>query len=126
MISGISLRAALKLMLEDVNGTELAYIIEDEVMKITTRDKADTIQQVRVYPVADLVISPVIQPQIAQSVAGQAGGGAGAVAWAVLAAAAPRAAAALAAVARAALAAAAPRAAAAVASSPSRIPARPR
>jgi hypothetical protein len=78
VISGITLRAALKLMLEDVGGTELAYIIEDEVMKITTRDKADTIQQVRVYPVADLVISPIIQPQIAQQAqqtSGAQGGG---------------------------------------------------
>ncbi|QDT53148.1 hypothetical protein Pan44_11630 [Caulifigura coniformis] len=77
VISGITLRAALKLMLEDVGGTELAYIIEDEVMKITTREKADTIQQVRVYPVADLAISPIVQPMIAQSIAGSAGGGQG-------------------------------------------------
>ena len=74
VISGITLRAALKLMLEDVGGTELAYIIEDEVMKITTREKADTIQQVRVYPIADLAIQPAWQPGMAQQAMSMVGG----------------------------------------------------
>ncbi|MCA9088707.1 MAG: VWA domain-containing protein [Planctomycetaceae bacterium] len=60
VISGISLKSALKLLLEDVNGVPLTYVIEDEVMKITTQTKADEVLQTRVYPVADLVIP--IQP----------------------------------------------------------------
>lgn len=60
VMSGISLRSALKLMLEDVGGIQLTYIIEDEVMKITTQTKADEKLQTRVYPVADLVIP--VQP----------------------------------------------------------------
>ncbi len=53
VISGISLRSALKLMLEQ---HDLTYIIEDEVMKITTSEYANQLLQTRVYPVADLVI----------------------------------------------------------------------
>ncbi len=68
VISGISLRSALKLMLENVNGTPLTYVIEDEVMKITTEEKALEKYQTRVYPVGDLVIP--IQPL-------QGGGGVG-------------------------------------------------
>ena len=60
VISGITLRSALKLMLEDVGGVGLTYVIEDEVMKITTQTRAEEILQTRVYPVADLVIP--IQP----------------------------------------------------------------
>ncbi|MEZ5941882.1 MAG: hypothetical protein R3C18_10845 [Planctomycetaceae bacterium] len=70
VISGISLRSALKLLLEDVGGIELTYVIEDEVMKITTQLKADETLQTRVYPVADLVI-PV------QPLGGGFGGGGG-------------------------------------------------
>ena len=56
VISGITLRSALKLMLENVNGTPLTFVIEDEVMKITTEEKALEKYQTRVYPVGDLVI----------------------------------------------------------------------
>lgn len=52
-LSGISLRSALKLMLEP---HLLTYIVEDEVMKITTQIKAEELLQIRVYPVGDLVI----------------------------------------------------------------------
>jgi len=55
-LSGISLRSALKIMLENVGGTALTYIIEDEIMKITTVDAANEKRSTRVYPVADLVI----------------------------------------------------------------------
>ncbi|MBL8851427.1 MAG: hypothetical protein JNG89_17215 [Planctomycetaceae bacterium] len=58
VVNGIKLRSGLKLLLEDVNQVELAYVIEDEVMKITTKDEADNTLQTRVYPVADLVIQP--------------------------------------------------------------------
>jgi hypothetical protein len=47
------LRSALKLMLEP---HELTYVIQDEVMQITTVTKADEKMTARVYPVADLVI----------------------------------------------------------------------
>ncbi|MEZ6055377.1 MAG: hypothetical protein R3C01_01610 [Planctomycetaceae bacterium] len=53
VISGITLRSALKLILQPFEAT---YIIEDEVMKITSSDYALTALQTRVYPVADLVI----------------------------------------------------------------------
>ena len=57
VMTGISLRSALRLMLEPLG---LTYLIEDEVMKITTQAKADEKMSTRVYPVADLVIP--IQP----------------------------------------------------------------
>ena len=65
VLSGITLRSALRLLLEPLG---LTYVIEDEVMKITTQTKADEKMSTRVYPVADLVIR--IQ-------AGQGGGGMG-------------------------------------------------
>lgn len=76
VISGITLRSALKLLLENVNGTPLTYIIEDEVMKITTAEKADEVYQTRVYPVGDLVIPiPVISAVAGGVGGGQQGGG---------------------------------------------------
>jgi hypothetical protein len=51
--SGISLRAALRRLL---NGIDLAYIVKDEVLLITTKEKADENLVVKVYPVADLVL----------------------------------------------------------------------
>ena len=59
VLSGISLRSALRLMLEPLG---LTYLIEDEVMKITTQAKADEKMSTRVYPVADLVV-PIQPPQ---------------------------------------------------------------
>lgn len=55
-LDGITLRSGLKILLEPY---ALTYVIEDEVMKITTQTIADEIQTVRVYPVGDLVI-PII------------------------------------------------------------------
>ncbi|MDO4630525.1 MAG: VWA domain-containing protein, partial [Planctomycetia bacterium] len=52
-VHGISLGAALKLMLTS-NG--MMYVIEDEVLKITTQMRAEESLSTRVYPVADLVI----------------------------------------------------------------------
>jgi len=57
-ISGIKLRSALKIMLEPL---QLTYIIEDEVMKITTENRAIEKLSTRVYPVGDLVI-PIQTP----------------------------------------------------------------
>jgi hypothetical protein len=59
VISGITLRSALRLMLENVAGVPLDYVIEDEVMKITTLEIAEGRLQTRVYPVGDLVIPPM-------------------------------------------------------------------
>ena len=65
-LTGISLRSAFNLMLKDY---DLKYVIDDEVLLITTRDEAETPERLatKVYPVADLVI-PV------QSMGGMGGG----------------------------------------------------
>jgi hypothetical protein len=52
-LSGISLRSALKLMLRDLG---LTYVIEDEVLQITTPEDAASNVVTKVYPVADLVL----------------------------------------------------------------------
>jgi len=69
VVNGIKLRSALALLLENVNQVELAYVIQNEVMRITTKEVADDTLTTRVYPVADLVIQP--------RVLGGAGGGLG-------------------------------------------------
>ncbi len=53
-VNNVTLRSALDLMLKQVE--DLTYIIDDEVLQITTKDKADAALQVKVYPVADLVL----------------------------------------------------------------------
>ena len=52
-LTGVSLRSALKRMLGPI---DLAYIIKDEVLLITTKEKAEENLVVKVYPVADLVL----------------------------------------------------------------------
>ncbi|NCY02446.1 MAG: hypothetical protein EBX36_05930, partial [Planctomycetia bacterium] len=52
-VSGISLRSALRLLLGDI---DLTYLIKDEVMLITTKEKAAENLVIKVYPVGDLVI----------------------------------------------------------------------
>jgi hypothetical protein len=52
-ISGVSLRSALRLLLGEI---DLTYLIKDEVMLITTKEKAAENMVIKVYPVADLVI----------------------------------------------------------------------
>jgi type II secretory pathway component GspD/PulD (secretin) len=52
-LSGISLRSALRLILRDF---ELCYIIQNEVLLITTREEAETALTTRVYRVPDLAI----------------------------------------------------------------------
>ena len=64
-----SLKSALRRMLEPL---ELTYVLEDEVLLITTEEEAQTKLKVKVYPVADLVI-PIPPPQAA----GIGGGGGG-------------------------------------------------
>jgi hypothetical protein len=51
-LKGISLRSALHLLLAPL---ELTTVIEDEVLLITTREKASTLLVTRTYPVGDLV-----------------------------------------------------------------------
>ena len=50
-LKGASLRAALRLMLKEL---DLTYVVRDEVLKITTPEEAEDEQEVRLYPVADL------------------------------------------------------------------------
>ena len=54
-IKGISLRSALKLLLEE---SKLTYVVHNEVLLITTPEKAtsDDYMTTKVYPVADLVL----------------------------------------------------------------------
>jgi hypothetical protein len=71
MLSGVSLRSVLRLLLEPLL---LTYVIEDEVMKITTQTAAETKMSTRVYPVADLVI-PIPSAQGGGQGGGMQGGG---------------------------------------------------
>ncbi len=59
-LKGISLRAGLRLMLSEL---ELTYVIQDEVLLITTPEEAETQLSTAIYPVCDLVAGPnVSQP----------------------------------------------------------------
>ncbi len=69
-LAGVTLRSVLKLLLEPA---QLTYVIEDEVMKITTSTKAGEKLQTRVYPVGDLVI-PIITPRSGRGGMGMMGG----------------------------------------------------
>jgi len=69
-LAGVTLRSVLKLLLEPV---QLTYVIEDEVMKITTSAKAGEKLQTRVYPVGDLVI-PITTPRAGRGGMGMMGG----------------------------------------------------
>ena len=55
--SNMKLRNMLKLLLEQLP-QPLTYVVEDEVMKITTVEKANEKLQIRMYPVGDLVYGP--------------------------------------------------------------------
>ncbi len=68
-LHNVSLRSALRLMLKNL---QLTYIIKDEVLMITTPDRAEKNLVVKVYPVADLVL-----PVDATSLGGLGGGGLG-------------------------------------------------
>jgi hypothetical protein len=69
-LHNISLRSALRLMLKQL---QLTYIIQDEVLMITTPEEAESQLIVKVYPVADLVLP--IDASILGG--GQGGGGIG-------------------------------------------------
>jgi hypothetical protein len=51
-LAGVSLRSALKIILGDIG---LTWVVEDEVLKITTKEAAAKKEMTRVYPVGDLV-----------------------------------------------------------------------
>ena len=51
-LDGISFKSALKLILDDL---DLTYVIEDEVLKITSKISAEGKFTTRVYPVLDLI-----------------------------------------------------------------------
>lgn len=59
-LHGLSLRAALRLMLSEL---ELCYVVRDEVLLITTKTEAENMLQTKVYPVFDLVVRPADVPQ---------------------------------------------------------------
>ncbi len=69
---GIKLRNLFKLLLEQLS-SPLTYVIEDEVLKITTVDKANEKLSIRMYPVGDLILGP----QQLQALAGSGGAGGG-------------------------------------------------
>ncbi len=81
-LAGVKLRSALKIILQPL---ALAYVIEDEVMKITTADQEKNKLQTRVYPVGDLVVQLMAQGGMGgggqqggqQGGGGQGGGGQG-------------------------------------------------
>ncbi len=70
-LSGVSFKTVLKLLLQPRG---LTWLIEDQVLKITTQTESDAKLQTRVYPVGDLVI-PIVTPM--QGGLGQGVGGAG-------------------------------------------------
>jgi Skp family chaperone for outer membrane proteins len=57
-LRGVTLRSALRLLLKDL---ELSYVIQDEVIQITTPEDASAYLATKVYPVGDLVV-PVQPP----------------------------------------------------------------
>ena len=69
-LKGITLKSALRLML---GGMDLTYVIKNEVLMITTPEKAGNELVTKVYPVADLVI-PIQQTRMAGGFGGLGGG----------------------------------------------------
>lgn len=65
VIKGVSLESALETLLENVNGVELDYVIENEVLKITTAEKAREAIETRVYDVRDFgTLTPAILSRV--------------------------------------------------------------
>lgn len=57
-VKGISLRSALRLLLREL---DLAYVIQDEVLLITTPEEAECRLTTKIYPVGDLLV-PAAKP----------------------------------------------------------------
>jgi len=72
----ITLRSALNLMLKKPGVEDLTYVIDEEVLLITTEDRANETLKVKVYPVADLVL-PIQNLGISGGLGGGGGGGQG-------------------------------------------------
>lgn len=51
-LAGVSLRSTMKMIFDDLS---ITWVLEDEVLKITSKTKAEGKQITRVYPVADLI-----------------------------------------------------------------------
>lgn len=75
-LDNVSLRSALNIMFKEPGLEDLTYVIDDEVLQITTKDDADATLKVKVYPVADLVL-PVETPPLIGGAGGGGGGGLG-------------------------------------------------
>ncbi|MEM9352925.1 MAG: hypothetical protein AAGA92_07925 [Planctomycetota bacterium] len=75
-IRNVSLRSALNLILRSPGLEDLTYVVEDEVLLITTEERANETLKVKVYPVADLVL-PVQTLGIGGGGGGLGGGGGG-------------------------------------------------
>lgn len=71
-LRNITLRSAMEIMLRQVE--DLTYIIDNEVMMITSEDEAQQRLTVKAYPVADLVL-PIINLPIGGGGLGGGGGG---------------------------------------------------
>lgn len=69
-LEDIPLKSALKLMLGPL---ELAYLIKDDVLLITSKERAESLLVTKVYPVADLVI-PITNFNSGVGANGQVGG----------------------------------------------------
>ena len=54
VLSNLKLASALEIMFHNVAGVELDYVIGNEVLTVTTREKADTIHETRVYDLRGL------------------------------------------------------------------------
>jgi hypothetical protein len=74
-LKGISLRSALRILLKPL---ELTYVIDNEVLEITTPEDAASPQRLvtKVYPVGDLVV-PIQNNNILGGLLGQLGGAGG-------------------------------------------------
>ena len=72
-LTGVRFRSALKLMLEPL---ALSYVVDDDILKITTAVDASEAISTRVYPIGDLVV-PI--PQVTAPGFGRGVGGAGGI-----------------------------------------------
>jgi hypothetical protein len=64
-ISGLSLQNALDLMLENVNGARLDYVIKNDVLLITTELEADEFMETRIYEMRNYQgLNPTIAMQL--------------------------------------------------------------
>jgi len=63
-LNGLPLKSALKILLDDL---DLAYVVQNDVLLITTQDKASAICEVRVYDVTKLVAPDAKAEEILQT-----------------------------------------------------------